>query len=680
MDDTRASLRLAAVLGLMFVFGLTSVSTAPSGGHIGAMWPVGFASGALLVSRRPFAPYVTATIGVLAALSFRLGGYPVGVACGYGLAVAVEALLVQQVVTAGWTRRLSLRDNSDFARLVAACGAGAAVGALMFAAISAITSFGTPWRVGIATFITHAAVQLVVVGLFREPIHAAGEYGRTERMLAWLNTLVVTVLAFIPSEMPSLAFLVIPGLGWVALRAPMREALIQLVVVAGIASAFTSAGHGPFADAEAFRNLDPEFVSLPLQAFLIACAMVTIPFSMAVGAQRRSAAEVQLERTRSEQLVSSAHGIVIIGTDEAGRITQFNPGAERILGYTPEEVYGRTTSIFHSDEEVARLSGLFGGEPTYESLVVAMNDMPLGTPGDIEFIRKDGTRRILSTIISPIHDEHGKMVGYVATADDVTDRLETQAALEAALENEQEAVRRLTEVDQAKDRFVSSVSHELRTPITNIVGYLEMFMDGVYGDPTDEQSVALSRIEVNSRRLLSLIDDLLTLSSMENLDRPRTLAPVDLVGVMRRADEMVRPSIMRRDLRMDLQVPDEPVIVAGDSGQLERLVINLATNAVKFTLDGGRVTLRLLEPANGTGPVIEVEDTGIGIPAADQEMLFSRFFRAAQAREAAVPGSGLGLSIAKSITELHGGRITASSVPGSGSTFRVEFPAAGPQR
>jgi signal transduction histidine kinase len=188
----------------------------------------------------------------------------------------------------------------------------------------------------------------------------------------------------------------------------------------------------------------------------------------------------------------------------------------------------------------------------------------------------------------------------------------------------------------------------------------------------------MARIDLNSRRLLTLIDDLLTLSSMESMHQPRELAPVDLVTVMRRAEEIVRPGLMRRDLLLDVEVPRDPVIVPGDGGQLERLVINLATNAVKFTLDGGRVTLRLLEPRDGSGPVIEVEDTGIGIPEADQEMLFNRFFRAAQAREAAVPGSGLGLSIAKSIAELHGGQISATSVYGAGSTFRVEFPASSP--
>ena len=144
--------------------------------------------------------------------------------------------------------------------------------------------------------------------------------------------------------------------------------------------------------------------------------------------------------------------------------------------------------------------------------------------------------------------------------------------------------------------------------------------------------------------------------------------------MLQRAEEIVRPGLRGRDLRLEVDLPDAPVVIAGDAGQLERLVINLATNAVKFTRDGGVVTLRLRAPADGIGAVIEVQDTGIGIPADDQAMLFSRFFRATQARESAVPGSGLGLSIAKSIAELHGGRISATSVFGSGSTFRVEFP------
>jgi PAS domain S-box-containing protein len=674
--DRKAVLRLTGLLLLMVGLGTTSVATANDAVHFGAMWPVGLASGALLLAPRPLASVTVVVVAGLAALGFRLGGYPLGVSVGYGLGVALEAAVVQQLLTQGWTRRLHLRTNSDFGRFVLACVAGATAGAVGFAIVAAVADFGTPWKVGVAVLVTHAAAQLVLVGLFKVNPSPVAEWQPGERWAAWVTTVAITIVVFIPVGTPSLAFLVVPGLGWTALRAPMREALLQLVVVAVITSTLTSTGHGPYANAVLNDNLDPELRLLPLQAFLIACAMVAIPFSMAVGAQRRSAMEAIVERERSDLLVHSARGIAIIGTDELGRINLFSPGAELVLGYRPEEVYGHSTRLFHTQAEIARQADELGCAPTYLDVVRATGALPPGMAREWEFVRKDGTARWLSLILSPITDEQDTFLGYVATAEDVTDRLETQSALEAALTSEREAVERLTEIDQVKDRFVSSVSHELRTPITNIVGYLELLMDGVYGAPNDEQAKAMSRIEMNSRRLLTLIDDLLTLSSMETLNQPRELSPVDLVAVMRRAEDIVRPSLLRRDLVLEVQVPDQPVVIPGDAGQLERLVINLATNAVKFTLDGGRVTLRLIGPAHGSGPVIEVEDTGIGIPEADQEMLFSRFYRATQAREAAVQGSGLGLSIAKSIAELHGGRISATSVYGSGSTFRVEFPAA----
>lgn len=674
--STITGLRPVLVLLLMFGLGLASVATSPSDAHIGFMWPVGLAAGVLLLAPRVLAPYAAASVAVLAGLAFALGGYPLVVSLGYGLGIAAEAVVAHRVLTAGWTRRLRLSDANDLGRYALACGASGLTGTAFFMATAAATDFGSAWRVGVAALVTHTVGQGLVLGLFTSSRTVPPmAYGRTRRLVAWTLTVGMTVIAFIPHEVPSLAFLVFPLLGWVAFRARAHEAMAQLIVVAIIASTLTQEGFGPFADEDLLARLDPEFLHLPLQAFLLACVMVTIPFAMAVDMQRRSEAQALAERARSERLIQSARGLAIIGTDVHGRVNLFNPGAQRILGYRPDEVLGHSFRMFHTQEEVARQAAELGTEASYSAVIDKLRDLPAGTSRDLQFVRKDGVTRTLSTILSPVHDDHGSFVGYVATADDVTDRIDTNAALETALRSEREAVERLTEIDQVKDRFVSSVSHELRTPITNIVGYLELLMDGVYGAPNEEQARAMSRIELNSRRLLTLIDDLLTLSSMENLDSNRERGPVDLVTVMGRAEEIVRPGLLRRDLELRVELPEDPVVIQGDAGQLERLVINLATNAVKFTLDGGRVTLRLQAPSNGSGPVIEVEDTGIGIPPADQEMLFNRFFRATQAREAAVPGSGLGLSIAKAITEAHGGQISARSEYGAGSTFRVEFPA-----
>jgi PAS domain S-box-containing protein len=668
-------LRLLGVLSLMTGFGLAAVSLAPDGGHIGYMWPVGLASGALVLAPRRSVPAATVGIAILATTTFAVGDFPLAVAAGYGVGIAVEALVARRVLTVGWTPWLNLAEVNELGRYALTCALAALTGGLVFAGVAALNDYAVPWRIGIAAFTTHLASNAVLLALFREHRGPAPtSYGWTERLLAWGLTLGVAVIAFIPTEMPSAAFLVVPLLGWVAFRASTWEALSQLVAVAIITSTMTNEGLGPFSDSSLVARLDPEFRHLPQQSFLIACAMVTIPFAMAVAMQRRSAQEVVRERARSELLVQSARGIAIIGTDQIGRINLFSPGAQSILGYTPEEVYGQSTRMFHTEAELARHARELGSDPTYVSVVRATGELPPGTARVWQFVRKDGVPRTLSTILSPVTDDDDDFLGYVATADDITDRLDAEAALEKALATERRAVRRLTEIDQVKDAFVSSVSHELRTPITNIVGYLELMMDGIYGAPNEGQADAMSRIDVNSRRLLTLIDDLLTLSSMESIDQRRRRSRIDLVTVLRRADELIRPSTTQRELDLLLELPDEEVEVVGDSGELERLVINLGTNAVKFTPDGGRIVIRLLPSTSTAGPLLEVEDSGIGIPAEDQDKLFTRFFRSSRAHELGVPGSGLGLSIAQAIAEVHGAALSAESVHGTGSTFRVQFP------
>jgi PAS domain S-box-containing protein len=665
------------LLAITFTGGLAAVLSAPPGMHSGSIWGVGLAAGVLLLAPERQRPAALLAVAVVGALTFLLGGHPVSVSSGYGVGIGAEALVAATVLTAGWTRPARLAGNGDLRRYAAACVLGSTVGAGIFTATVAATSYATPWKVGLAVFLAHTVAFALALGLFVEPVDVPPLFSRRHRAVIWLTTIAVALLAFLPTNAPSLAFLVIPSLGWMAFNSRIGESALQLMAIAVIVGTLTNEGYGPFQHPYLESSLGRELRNLPLDTFLIACVLVSIPLTMTVALQRRSQAQAVRERNRSARLVESARGIAIIETDERGVITMFNPGAERILGYRAAEVVGRPTAIFHTEEEIARFAGQIGAGPTYESFVEAMGHRAgNGTAQDIEYVCRDGSRRTLSTILNTVRDELGALVGYVATADDVTDRLEAHKALEATLGAEREARQRLTDIDQVKDQFVSSVSHELRTPITNIVGYLELLTDGVYGEPNDDQARAMARIEMNSRRLLTLIDDLLTLSSMETLDRPRELSPVDLVGVLRRAEDVVRASLLRRDLVLEVDLPDHPVVIPGDGGQLERLVINLATNAVKFTLDGGRVTLRLRAAMDGIGPTIEVEDTGIGIPEADQKMLFSRFFRATQAREAAVPGSGLGLSIAKSIAELHRGRITVTSAPGAGSTFRVEFPAA----
>ncbi len=667
------SLRLVGVLGAMTVLGWLSVVHAPEGTHLGFMWPAGLGAGALIVSPTWLRPWTAITVGILATATYLLGEGPLNVAIGFGVAIAGGSVVAQQVLTPGSRLRVSFSDADDLVPYGLASIGGAAVTGLVVLATSAASSYGIPWQVGASAFFATFTGNVVLLSIFRDPGRYPGVAGLAERLLTWVAALTMAYLAFVPSQGPSAAFLVIPLLGWAAFRLPMREAIVLLMLVGAIALSAFNLGLGPFPDSGLHLHLPRELVGLPVESFVLACALVVIPFSTSVGMQRRSASEAIMERARSARLIQSARGIAIIGTDQVGRINMFNPGAELILGYSPQEVYGQSMRMFFSQAEIARQAHELGTDPTYMSVLPAMLRLPPGTAREWQFTRKDGLERTLSTILSPVNDDLGEFVGYVATADDVTDRLRTQVALEKALETERRAVGRLTEVDQIKDAFVSAVSHELRTPITNIVGYLELLLDGAYGDPNDDQAQALTRVDINSRRLLTLIDDLLTLSSVENIDGVRLQDPVDLRHVVVKAEEIVRPSLRHRDLHVTVSAPEEPALVDGDAGQLERLVINLATNAVKFTPDGGRVALRVVLDDDDL-VAIEVEDTGVGIPDDEQPMLFSRFFRTAHAREGAVQGSGLGLSIAKSIAERHGGRIVAISTYGEGSLFRVELP------
>jgi signal transduction histidine kinase/HAMP domain-containing protein len=247
----------------------------------------------------------------------------------------------------------------------------------------------------------------------------------------------------------------------------------------------------------------------------------------------------------------------------------------------------------------------------------------------------------------------------------------TQARL---LEREREMVHRLRELDQAKSDFVASVSHELRTPLTSIRGYVEMLRDGDAGEIQPDQEHMLEVVQRNADRLLGLIEDLLTLSRIESGAFRVALSPVALDDIVRATLEELRPPASERGVTLVADVAKDVPVVLGDSAQLERVLLNLLSNAIKFTIDRGRVVVRVRP--SGEAVELEVEDEGIGIPEAEQGHLFSRFFRSSTSQERAIQGTGLGLTIVKSIVEHHGGEISVRSRPGVGTTFTVRLPAA----
>lgn len=229
---------------------------------------------------------------------------------------------------------------------------------------------------------------------------------------------------------------------------------------------------------------------------------------------------------------------------------------------------------------------------------------------------------------------------------------------------------------QARTEFVAAVSHELRTPMTSISGYVELLQDGDAGGLTADQAKFLDAIRRNSDRLKILANDLLTLSSLESGTFTHAPTDVDLGIVVSEVRSALAPVIDARRLEVTFEVPPDPVVVHGDVHDLESLVSNLVSNALKFTEDGGwvRCTLRVVAGAAH----LVVSDSGLGIPEAEQRDLFKRFFRSSTAQEHAIQGSGLGLTIVDSIVHRHGGDISVVSGHLAGTTFTVELPLAEP--
>ena len=226
----------------------------------------------------------------------------------------------------------------------------------------------------------------------------------------------------------------------------------------------------------------------------------------------------------------------------------------------------------------------------------------------------------------------------------------------------------LVEIDTLKDEFVSSVSHELRTPLTSISGYVELLLED---EPDEEKRGYLAIVDRNAHRLLGLVSDLLFTARLQEGRLELDRSEVDLTELVRHAVESARPRSETSSVELTVEI-EGVVQVHGEQARLAQLLDNLVSNAIKFTPQGGRVTVRL---TGGDGLArIEVTDTGIGIPDQEREKLFERFFRSQTALERQIQGTGLGLYISKAIVEAHGGRIGVHSREGLGTTFVVELP------
>jgi two-component system phosphate regulon sensor histidine kinase PhoR len=236
----------------------------------------------------------------------------------------------------------------------------------------------------------------------------------------------------------------------------------------------------------------------------------------------------------------------------------------------------------------------------------------------------------------------------------------------------------MKQVENIRRDFVANVSHELRTPVSVIKGYAETLLDGALQSDADRAVRFVEIILNHSERLTALINDILTLSTLESRDMALDLHPLDISGTMRKTYMLLEDNAHKKDIRMQIDIPAGLPRVMADQGRVEQVIVNLLDNAIKYTpAQGGMVTLLVRKDDDDRFLRISVADTGIGIPFKDIPRIFERFYRVDGARSRDQGGTGLGLAIAKHIVQLHGGEISVTNNEcGKGSIFSFTLPVA----
>lgn len=245
------------------------------------------------------------------------------------------------------------------------------------------------------------------------------------------------------------------------------------------------------------------------------------------------------------------------------------------------------------------------------------------------------------------------------------------------ISSQQQVVKQLRELDKAKTDFLATVNHELRTPLTSIMAYLDMIQESTEHPVSREVHQMLDIVVRNTERLRSLIEDMLSVSRGGLDNAEMQLAPVRLGRTLDLVAAALRPLATLQNVTIDVDpVPEDPEILA-DEVQLQQVFTNLVSNAIKFTPSGGRIEVGSESHAAADGSkwaTVRIADTGIGISDDEINHVFTRFYRASNAMNGAIPGTGLGLAISKDIVDRHGGRIDVASTLGAGTTVTVSLP------
>lgn len=357
-----------------------------------------------------------------------------------------------------------------------------------------------------------------------------------------------------------------------------------------------------------------------------------------VTARKQAEAALRLSEERFRSLIEHASDLITI-VDANGVVAYCSPSLKRLLGYTEESVIGKPTPAFIHPAD----------EPTVKTAFSALVEEPMGVRAfEFRIRHRDGSWRTFESIAQNLLDDNA-VAGVVLNSRDITER---------------------KEIERLKDDLVATVSHELRTPLTSLRGFAELLLTREF--PQTKQRQFLSVIVNEATRLTNLINDFLDLQRIESGRQTYNFETLALSPLLHDAASVFSGGDNTRAMRVEID-PTLP-LVHGDADRIRQVLANLFSNAVKFSPEGGAVTVRA--HTNGEEVTIEVQDRGIGISPEALPRLFRKFYRADNTETRRIGGTGLGLSLVKQIIEAHGGRVWVESELHVGSSFFFSLPIA----
>jgi PAS domain S-box-containing protein len=682
------ALQVLLLAAVYFTTAKVSLLLAIPPGYATAVWPPsGMALAALMLWGTRLWPGVW--LGA-ALTNFTVQGSPllaVAIASGNTLEAAVAVALIRRYIHE-LGRFASGEDVIKFVGLCALSAAiAAAIGVLSLALLAAISwsdflvNAWTWWQ-GDASgmiIITPLIASWWLTPWARWTVPKAIEAVALAGALA-----LATFMVFggVPGQAttPPLAFITLPFVIWAAIRFGEREVTTVIALVCGMAIWYTLQGRGPFGLASTNISL------LFLVAYTSTLVMTGLVLSALIGERGRAIAELRRineeleqrieERTleleisnqtlraelaeherqqeilrQSEErfrlIVDGVKDYAIFMLDREGKVATWNTGAQAIKGYTAAEATGKHFSTFYTPEDIAR------GWPQHE-LAVARAEGRFEDEG--WRVRKDGTRFWANVIITTLYDNERRIRGFAKVTRDLTVR----RRIEALQENERQM-----------NEFLAMLGHELRNPLASIVNALTLMRGKTARDWSEFRDI----LERQTMHLARIVDDLLDVSRITRGKISLKKQVIDVNRVVTEALESSRPLIESRQHRVDLRLGEGEILVEGDPTRLSQIVLNLISNAVKYTPQGGRITIDVSRE-NGHA-VLRVTDTGVGIRASLLPKVFDLFVQGDRSLDRTEGGLGIGLTLVKRLVEMHDGAVSAfSRGQGEGSEFIVRLPLA----